>query len=374
MREIELKDIKNIHYYGRIGTKKYPYPMFGTASGIELQVKAKELWIEFESDYEKYEPWVSILIDEAKVSRQMILKGKHWIPAIINLDDNISRTIRIVKDTQAMNGDEKCFLRISKIKIDGELYPVEEKKMKIEFIGDSITSGEGASGAKNEMEWVPMVFSGVDNYATMIAKDLRADYRIISQSGWGVLSSWDGNPKCNLPSYYKMVCGYANGAENERDGAYDNYDFNSWIADYIIINLGTNDYSAFSQPSVYYDENGILFDQKKDENGELEEKSLDRLKKSIYSFIKEVRSFNSKAKIIWAYGMLGSELSEVIQTTVRKFKTEEKDKNIFYIELQQASPEMLGSREHPGFLCHQQAEEKLVSYIQSLEEKNLTKY
>ena len=41
---------------------------------------------------------------------------------------------------------------------------IKEKKLKIEFSGDSITSAEGAIGAKNDMDWIPMFFSAHNSY------------------------------------------------------------------------------------------------------------------------------------------------------------------------------------------------------------------
>ena len=55
----------------------------------------------------------------------------------------------------------------------------------------------------------------------LTAKKLEADFRIISQSGWGVLSSWDNDPKCAIPKYYEKVCGVVNGERNEELGAYE---------------------------------------------------------------------------------------------------------------------------------------------------------
>lgn len=46
-----------------------------------------------------------------------------------------------------MNADPESVLQINAIETDGEFLPVPERNLKIEFIGDSITSGEGDIGA-----------------------------------------------------------------------------------------------------------------------------------------------------------------------------------------------------------------------------------
>lgn len=370
LKQINLTENENIHYLGRHGKIERVYPLFGTGSGIEIEIKARELWIEVQSDYEIYEPWISVLLDKAKYSRQMIEKGKTWILIFRNFDKTIKHTVKIVKDTQAMSGDLKCYLRICNIKFDGELCIPRKKQLKIEFIGDSITSGEGAVGAKTNMEWLPFVFSGVDNYATMLADELNADYRIVSQSGWGVLSSWDGNPSNNIPDYYEYISGFSNGEENQKDGAKDKYNFASWIADYVIVNLGTNDFSAFLQPALYTDKKGNLFDQKM-ENGIMEIKSANRLKQAIFDFLIKIRKNNPNAKIVWAYGMLGRELADFLKKTIEQFKKDKGDSRIYFLLLEAATNETLGSREHPGYLCHLSAKNKLIDFLKTIQEKDL---
>lgn len=45
---------------------------------------------------------------------------------------------------QAMNCDEKHAVNVYAVKLDGVILPVKERPLKLEFIGDSITSGEGS--------------------------------------------------------------------------------------------------------------------------------------------------------------------------------------------------------------------------------------
>jgi hypothetical protein len=52
-------------------------------------------------------------------------------------------------------------------------------------VGDSITSGEGTVGAVYEEDWISAFFSAENTYPRMVADALSAEYRVISQSGWG---------------------------------------------------------------------------------------------------------------------------------------------------------------------------------------------
>ena len=371
MKEYKISEINEIHIYGRTGSIKQPLPLFWSASGIEMNVQASEMWLEVESDYETMEPWIAVLLDSAMISRQMVQKGRYWIPLFRGLDKETKRKVRVVREVQAMSDDADCCLKLHAIRIDGEFCPIDEKKMKIEIIGDSNTCGEGIVGAKGEMCWSSMVFGASSNYATMVAEALKADYRIVSQSGWGVLCSWDGDPARNIPAYYEKVCGLTVKGENAKCGAGEDYNFASWKPDYVFINLGTNDASAFSQPSVYNDVNGVLFDQRIEEDGSFEKASLQRFKYAVADFIKKVRKCNPDAYIIWGYGMLGLALRDAIVEVINSYKKESGDDRIEFMELTPSNEETVGSREHPGILCHKQAAKKIIERLNRLSSPHL---
>lgn len=161
------------------------------------------------------------------------------------LNPDTVKNVRVVKDVQPMSSDPHCLLQIHALKVDGELLPVTDKPLKVEFIGDSITSGEGTIGAKDETDWVPMLFTALRNYTAITAEALNADYRVFSQSGWGVLTGWDNNPDTNIPAYYEQICGVLTGERNEALGAFSDHDFTSWQPDVVVVNLGTNDGEPF---------------------------------------------------------------------------------------------------------------------------------
>ena len=133
-----------------------------------------------------------------------------------------------------------------------------------------------------------------------------------------------------------------------------------------MINLGTNDESAFSQPAVFYDDNGKLFDQKLDADGSYEAESAKRLRDAMKDFLKEVRQCNPAAEIIWAYGMLGTPLKDLIEEMLDEYQRESVDAAVRFVELIPATPDTIGSREHPGARCHRQAAELLTAEIKKI--------
>lgn len=361
-----LSEIKDLKVYGRNTGCLSPLTLFWTASGIELNASGSELWIEVEADYDVYEPWINIVINSVSVSRQMLTSGRYWICVFRGMDANAIKNVRIVKETQAMNGDPGCYLQIHALKFDGEFMPIEEKQYKFEFIGDSITSGEGVIGAKVENDWIPMWFSSFHNYASITAETLNADYRIISQSGWGVLTSWDNNPHYNIPEYYSKVCGLLTGEKNQSLGAYEENNFDSWQPDVVIVNLGTNDAGAFNSPEWKDEVTGEIHKQKLNEDGTFYQEDLEAFEEAVYNFLGKLRKYNKKASIIWVYGMLGIPMLPSIYRAVDRYVKNTGDKKVSVFQLPNTTEETVGSRNHPGVLAHEKAAKELVGYISEI--------
>ena len=143
------------------------FPMFFTASGIEFMLRGSELWVELSSDYSDHESWISVLLNDVRISRMMVPAGKQKFCVLRNQNPEVVKRVRISKDTQAMKDDTGHFLSIDAIYTDGEVTPYVERELKLEFIGDSITSGEGLIGAKTEEEWVSCFFDSVYHYGNL---------------------------------------------------------------------------------------------------------------------------------------------------------------------------------------------------------------
>jgi lysophospholipase L1-like esterase len=361
-----LYDIENLKVHGRTAGCPSPLPLFWTGSGIELNAKGSELWIEVEVDYDIYEPWISIMINSVPVSRQMLTVGRYWICIFRGMNENAVKNVRIVKDVQAMNGDPSCSVQIHATKFDGEFLPIEEKPYKIEFIGDSITSGEGTIGAKPEEDWIPMWFSAINNYTKMTADALNAEYRVISQSGWGVLTSWDNNPDGNIPEYYEKVCGLLTGEKNMSLGAFKENDFDAWQPDVVVVNLGTNDGGAFNSPEWKNELSGETYKQRLNEDGTFNEEDLKAFEGACEKFLIKLRKYNKGSHIIWSYGMLGIPMLPAIYHAVDAYIKKSGDKKVSVFRLPNTNDETVGSRCHPGVLAHKKAAKELTSYIKEI--------
>ena len=160
--------------------------LFWTGSGIEFIYTGSELQVEVNADYDAYEPWLAVELNGVQISRVPLNKGKNEVCLFRGMTVGKPKHVRILKEVQAMHQDPGHLLQIAGLQYaDGEFLQLPEPKYRLEFVGDSITSGEGTVGAVYEEDWISAFFSAENTYPRMVADALSAEYRVISQSGWG---------------------------------------------------------------------------------------------------------------------------------------------------------------------------------------------
>lgn len=347
-------------------TPDHPETLFWTAGGLEMLYTGSELWVEWEADYSTMEPWVSVELNGGWISRFALPKGRSRSCLFRGMTPGKAKRVRILKDSQAMFDDPAHLLRATALchAPDGAFLPLPEPKLRLEFVGDSITSGEGAIGAVGEEDWVGAFFSAENNYARMTADALGAEYRCICQSGWGVLCGWDNDPRHALPGYYTRVCGVAQGGRNAALGAQAENDFAAWRPDAVIINLGTNDEHAFSNPP-WTGPDGAQHKLRTLPDGRFDPADAERLTQAVCDFLALVRSKNPQALLVWACGMLGGGLVPLLEAGMERYRAQSGDRRAALLRLPETTPATVGARRHPGAAAHRAAAGVLTSYLQT---------
>lgn len=363
LKKYPLSDIPHYKVHGRTVPGTCPLPLFFNGSAVELNVSGSELWVDLEVSWHTLEMWVTIEVNRELISRQMLMPGIQSLCLFRGMSEKPIKNVRITRETQAMIEDEDCCLIVCGFQANGSFYPVPKGKYTLEFVGDSITSGEGTYGAKGDLDWIPMYMSYSRDYTKMTADALGADAYIISKGGWGVLSGWDNNPNCKIPSRYEQLCGLCCGPKNESLGAFTPYDFSARKTDAVIVNLGTNDASAFQQPAWHDPATGQTFKQHLNPDGTFVETDLNRFKDAVVSFLQLLRKCNPQAHIVWCYGMIGYDLSFAINDAMTRYMKESGDHNVIYLQLPLLTEETVGSNNHPGEPSHRRAARLLTEYL-----------
>lgn len=355
LKRYSLDQIPSLKVWGRTGKERKPLTLFWNASGVEFSVKASEMWVELTADYGIFEPWVDVLINDALTQRFMLNKGTQKVCLFRGMNPAMIKKVQLFRDTPAMPADDRTLLQVGDVYTDGSFEPVREYDLKIEFIGDSITSGEGCTGAIEEEDWISGCFSAITSYPCRTARKLHAEYHCVSQSGWGFYWSWEGKKENSIPRFYEKVCGLVKGEKNLSSGAGEMWDFSSWKPDVIVVNLGTNDGTPF----------GLCNDPYMAKGGDLSA-DFSAMKDAGYQFLKQLRRCNPESQIIWAYGMLGRQMSPCIREFLSHYQDETGDRKVHFLELPDCTGDMLGARMHPGSMGHEAAAEALAQEIRRL--------
>ena len=363
IHSVPIFDVPHLRVLGRTAPDQKVLTLFWTASGLELSFTGSELWLEVKADYATMEPWLSIELDGAWICRFPVNKGASRFCVFRGMAVGPAKHVRIFKDTQAMHDDPHHLLQITALGFaDGEFLPLPAPAMRLEFIGDSITSGEGAIGAVPEEDWISAFFTAENHYARMTADALKAEYRIVSQSGWGIVSGWDNDPRHALPRFYEQVCGLAEGTVNADCGAQQAYDFSAKPVDIVVINLGTNDDGALHNSAWHDPETGNTYKQELADDGGIAPTAA-TLKKTVADFLATVRRCNPNARIVWAYGMLGDFLYPLLADAIAHYKALSGDQNATLLKLPNTTDATVGARQHPGVKSHRAAAKVLTEFI-----------
>ena len=125
-------------------------------------------------------------------------------------------------------------------------------KRHLELIGDSITCGYGNDGNGPNCSFTPATENAWQAYGGIAARALKAEARVIAYSGKGIYRDGNGNTADQMGALYERT--YA-------DIPGSTWDFGSWTADVVVVNLGTNDFGAGDPGQPYVDAYSAMIKQ-----------------------------------------------------------------------------------------------------------------
>ena len=213
--------MKNIRLMGRMDLTQSPLALDWTGSGMEFRFRGTDCWAKMEAPAASPVMWMIVLADGAPVTRFPVEPGIRMYPLLLGLEAEQERTVTLMKETQCMPGSPEATVLLHSLRIDGELLELPERNKRIEFIGDSLTSGEGALAARDNMEWVTPWFTSRGNYSWYACDALNAERSILSQSGWGCCWDYQHTEANNMSDAYEYTVGVLNGPEAEARGGSD---------------------------------------------------------------------------------------------------------------------------------------------------------
>lgn len=319
-----------------------------SGTGVEFNFRGKRCSFVLCSDSiyneETHQARFAVYVNDVLVADDVMDCAEKEVCAIKN-DEDTEAVIRLVKLSES--SDSTMGIKDIVCEEGASMSPTESKDLKIEFIGDSITCGYGVDGTLEDV-YSTHNENVTKAYAYLTAQSLHADYSMVSFSGHGIISGYtDNGEKVShqlVPTYYtKLGNSYGVFADNIAPKDIE-WDFSEFQPDIVVINLGTNDTS-------YARDN--------------EERCMEYVLEYC-KFLGTVREKNPKAAILCVLGLMGQELCDCVEETVRRFKEETGEKSIYALKLSAQSPENgVVVDYHPTYTSHRQAADEVVAFIKS---------
>ena len=325
-----------------------------SASSIEFNFTGTKGSVIVHGDQNCFDSWaknslcrIGIFVNDEMVVDELV---DNYVKEYTFLDTEkeVNANVKIVK----LSDPQQSVVGINKIKVTsrGDITPLPEKDLKIEFIGDSITCGIGVDDPHVDGVYCTASCNATKTYAYKLATDFDADYSFFAYSGYGCLSGCNGSTsldtKQTIPpiySTYGRSMGYLAEMQNPEELKYD---FSKWQPDLVIINLGTNDNNYTKS------------------NAEKREQFTE----CYLQFIKTIKSNYKNAKVLCVLGLGGANLYTPIKNAVEQYNAETKKDDVNYLKLspiQEGDGE--GVQHHPLEITHARAageiEKKLNEWL-----------
>ncbi len=310
--------------------------MWWSGSGLRMRVNCTRIEVEAESSAARHAQFLGVMIDGVPVCRFPLRRGAHRYLALSGMEGSAFHEIAFVRDTQP-SYDEDGPVILHAVYADGDAESMPEKPLLLEFIGDSLTVGEGTLGPADGQEWIMPYISHMPAYPTLVSEALGAEERVVALGGWGAYKSWDGRHESRIGAIYEKLCAVVPGGDIA-------YDFAARPADFVIVNLGTNDGSAL-----------------KGMPEEALPRERENFRRDAEELLKTVRLHQPGAHIIWAYGLCGDAMAPCIRRAVEARRAAGDDR-VSYLPLPDAAGDV-GSRAHPSRHAHRRAAEALLRAI-----------
>lgn len=343
-----------------------------TGSGFEIRFEGGRLEADFIAldTYFKPEgthwPWISVFLDDGdEPIRDICIDQPELRVTLLEESGHKIHKLKIVKRSE----NDKGKVGLRSVSCLGSLLPPQEQKSKlrIEFIGDSITCGFGNEAKHRDDPCLTGQENGLAAYGAVAAKLLDADYQSMSVSGIALCKPYTPGFYCINPDFPDVsVCvramedyyAYTDRLHEEQAGKTEGFtlwDFSAFRPDAIVVNLGTND--AFYIKAIR--------DSREEVNFQAQYKQ----------FLYTLRRLNGNKPVIGCtLGPMDYYLYDMIVCAVEEYKVETGDERVFSYKFGGIFPwgEGFGAGDHPSVATHKrmgtELAQKLAEWLE-LEQK-----
>jgi hypothetical protein len=297
--------------------------------------------------------YLAILLDGKEQKVIPLKPGNQKILLLEGLDSSQSHVLTVFKRTECAVGN----VVFNGFKVEGQALPFAElnaTKKRIEFIGNSLTCGYG-----NEIS-IPAPPQGQPNtgfhsknenhlkaWGKITADSLGFAYQCVAYSGRGLYRNNSGSTEGTVPAFYDKII--------PDDAASPLWDAKLFMADIVVIDLGTNDFAPESR-------------------GDFVDEAL--YVKTYVAFIAKLRTLYPKAQFICVTGNAmsdywpeGRNCWTRIQTLTKQVVNESNAKGDDHVHYFRLSPQQppYGEDWHPSIATHESMAAQIIPFIRSLD-------
>lgn len=289
-------------------------------------------------------PCLAVFIDhDPEPARILKITEQTSRQLIIQTECRQKHHIRLVKLTENF----KTGLCLRAMFTDGELHEAaESERPKIEFIGDSITCGFGNMTAERDRFYYSEEENICLSHGPLAAEKLGMDWSAVCLSGI-CLTEQESIP---LPFSVSSLYEFTDlPGQTLLHKEVEKWDFTEYPADYIVLNIGTNDSVAavFSEDAAFVEQRFI---------------------RSYADFLEKLRRLNGpEAHIICAMGSIDYYFYDAVLKASELYQNKHHDCRISCLKYRRISPlDPVGALYHPHYSTHMKMAEDLVKHIRQI--------
>ena len=182
--------------------------------------------------------WLTVVVDGGEPTRLRVERGTRRLALASGLRRG-EHTLVLSKATEGQNGYQRLLaIHTAELRRADEL-----PGRRIEFIGNSITSGYGLDArqvACGAGTWYDQTHAWLA-FGPRVARAVGAQWMLSSVSGIGMLRNWNSDHPVMPDVYAGVYMDYAD--------TLTRWDFNRYTPDLVVVSLGTNDFSDGGGPA-----------------------------------------------------------------------------------------------------------------------------
>lgn len=294
-------------------------------SGIEFEAVCERFNIHFGENTADEPAFFKIYVDGKE--QKACVSGKKSVAIIENLKDTRHK-IKVIRISEG----SKC-ITIESVDLFGKepgLFKSEQtKKLRLEFLGDSITAGYGVIASGKELEYTTYEQDSTKTYAYLTSLALDAEIRTICISGEGVCHSCGEGVGTPFAEFFQRTTRGIPGGEKD-----------DYVPDVFIINGGTNDKRSHV--------------------------TSEEFKSGVKSLLQDVRERYPNVPIIWMYGMMLHVFDEELREAIEEFSKAYGNVHLLIVKAVTDYKNQTGTYGHPNYNASKRCSALLVKKIKEV--------